>query len=66
MLVRDSEGRLVIISRKDCKNERSYNDKIFNIRLNYLKKFKNVCHISPENIPKELKSQTFLKDSSDD
>jgi hypothetical protein len=42
MLVRDSDGRLIIISRKDCKNETVYNEKLYNIRLNYTRKFKSV------------------------
>ncbi len=42
MLVRDSEGRLIIISRKECKNENVYNDKLFNIRLKYTNKYKNI------------------------
>ena len=42
MLVRDSEGKIIIISRKDCKNETVYNEKIYNIRLSYTKKYKSV------------------------
>jgi hypothetical protein len=42
MLVRDSEGRLIIISRKDCKNENVYNEKLYNIRLDYTKKYKSI------------------------
>ena len=40
MLVRDAEGRIIIVSRKDSKNENVYNEKIYNIRLNYTKNIK--------------------------
>lgn len=42
MIVRDSEGKLIIISRNDCRNETVYNEKLYNIRLTYCKKFKSV------------------------
>jgi|688.fasta_scaffold2435195_2 hypothetical protein len=62
MLVRDSEGRLIIISRKDCKNENVYNEKIYNIRLNYTKKYKSVLINPPKDVPKELISKDFADD----
>lgn len=68
MLVRDSEGRIIIISRKDCKNESVYNEKIYNIRLNYTKKYKSVL-INPKVIaisPKDIKKEKYLKDLTDD
>lgn len=67
MLVRDSEGKIIIISRKDCKNETVYNEKIYNIRLSYTKKYKSVF-INPkiEILNKENNRKTFLKDCSDD
>lgn len=69
MLVRDSEGRLVIVSRKDCKNESVYNEKLYNIRLNYTKKYKSVI-INPK-VPvvinvKSLQNKENLKDFTDD
>lgn len=69
MLVRDSEGRLVIVSRKDCKNERVYNEKLYNIRLNYTKKYKSVI-INPK-VPvlinlTSLKNKENSKDFTDD
>jgi len=69
MLVRDSEGRLVIVSRKDCKNESVYNEKLYNIRLNYTKKYKSVI-INPK-VPvvinvKSLQNNENLKDFTDD
>lgn len=67
MLVRDSEGNLIIISRKDCKNESVYNEKIYNIRLNYSKKYKSVFINSKElALNKDIKKDIFLKDFTDD
>jgi hypothetical protein len=42
MLVRDVDGRLVIIGRNDCKNEQVYNEKIYNSRKDYTRKYKGV------------------------
>ena len=64
MLVRDAEGRIIIVSRKDSKNENVYNEKIYNIRLNYTKKYKSVL-INPKVIaisPKDIKKEKYLKD----
>lgn len=69
MLVRDSEGRLIIISRRDCKNESVYNEKIYNIRLNYTKKYKSVF-INPKCIApvlnKNVEKEKYLKNFTDD
>ena len=61
MLVRDADGKLNIISRKQCKNETVYNEKLFNIRYNYLSKYKSVFL----NPPKVL-TPCVLKNLSDD
>ena len=61
MLVRDSEGKLIIISRKDCKNESVYNEKIYNIRLNFTKKYKSFIINPPKDVPKEF----ILKETDD-
>ena len=42
MIVRDADGKIIIISRKDCRNEKVYNEKLYNIRLEYCKKYKSV------------------------
>ena len=68
MLVRDAEGRIIIVSRKDSKNENVYNEKIYNIRLNYTKKYKSVL-INPKVIaisPKDIKKEKYLKYFTDD
>jgi hypothetical protein len=65
MLVRDSEGRLVIISRKDCKNESVYNEKLYNIRLNYTKKYKSVI-INPKVPVLNKLNKENSKDFTDD
>ena len=42
MLLRNVNERLQIISRKDCKNESEYNKKLYNLRLEYMSKYKSV------------------------
>ncbi len=42
MLLRNVNERLQIISRKDCKNETEYNKKLYNLRLEYMRKYKSV------------------------
>ena len=42
MLVRDINGRMHIISRKDCKSDTDYYQKIYKIRLEYTKQYKSV------------------------
>lgn len=64
MLVRDIEGRIVIISRSDCKNEQVYNNKLFNVRLPFVNKYKNVVLNTPKNI--QQTSILFSKDFADD
>jgi len=67
MLVRDENGKLIIISRSDCKNEYAYNEKIYNIRLNYTKIYKSV--IINTNMPKVYIDDLNiinLKNASDD
>jgi|688.fasta_scaffold2576112_1 hypothetical protein len=42
MLLRNVNERLQIISRKDCKNETEYNKKLYNLRQEYMSKYKSV------------------------
>jgi hypothetical protein len=42
MLVRDITGRLHIISRKDCKNDFDYYQKIAKIRSEFVQQYKSV------------------------
>ena len=42
MLIRNADGRLQIINRKDCKNETDYNQKLFAVRLEYIQKYKSI------------------------
>ena len=46
MLVRDIHGRLHIISRKDCKNDADYYQRLLKIRLEYTKYYKSVTQIN--------------------
>jgi hypothetical protein len=41
MIIRDINGKLNIISKKTSKSNISYYNKIYNIKLEYLNKFKN-------------------------
>lgn len=46
MIVRDSNGKLCIISRKKCKNDVSYYQKLYDIRLEYDKKYpSSIIHV---------------------
>jgi hypothetical protein len=65
MLIRDVNGRIVIISRSECRNEKVYYEKLYNVCLPYTKKYKSIFVNSPkENILS--KKQIFSKDLSDD
>ena len=46
MILRNSEGIIKIISRKDCKNENVYNKKIVEIMNEYTKRYKSVIIMS--------------------
>ena len=46
MLVRDIDGRIHIISRKDSKDDKSYYQKIIQVRSGYMKQYKSVIMIS--------------------
>jgi hypothetical protein len=45
MLLRNVNERLQIISRKSCKNELTYNQKLFKARVEYMQKYKSVILI---------------------
>ncbi len=51
MIIRDINGKINIIIRKDCKNEKVYNQKIYNIMQNYCNKYTNSFLIPPKIIP---------------
>jgi hypothetical protein len=46
MLVRDINGRLNIISRTDCKDDKDYYQKLVRLRLEYTKYYKSVINNS--------------------
>jgi len=54
MIVRDADGKLIIISRNTCKNEAVYKEKLYNIRLGYCKKYKSVLVNNREKPPKDI------------
>ena len=45
MLLRNVNERLQIINRKSCKNEMTYNQKLYKVRLEYMQKYKSVVLI---------------------
>ena len=57
MLVRDITGRLHIVSRKDCKNDADYYQKLVKIRSEYIQNYKSIVHISQS----QYKSLDLLK-----
>ena len=64
MLVRDVEGRINIISRKECKTDLVYYKKLYNIRFAYTKKFNNIIINNPKS--KVSNEQKLQNDFSDD
>ncbi len=46
MLVRDINGRLHIVSRNECKNDKNYYQKLVKLRSEYTKYYKSVIIIS--------------------
>lgn len=46
MILRNSEGVIKIISRKDCKNEHVYNAKIYETMNGYTKIYKSFITVS--------------------
>jgi hypothetical protein len=57
MLIRNADGRLQIINRKDCKNETDYNQKLYAVRLEYMQKYKSI--VSQETNVKPLKKTSL-------
>ena len=56
MLIRDADGNIHIINRSDCKNDMVYYEKIYNIKMDYTKKYKSIVINLPKNI-KEIESK---------
>jgi len=66
MLVRNADGKIVIVSRNNCKNEIVYNEKLYNIRLEFTKKYKSVSLNPPKDSSRLQNQIIFSKDFSDD
>jgi predicted transcriptional regulator len=63
MLVRDVHGRLIIIFRNECKNEKVYNEKIYNLMFEYTNKYKSMITNNPKLINKTpVVSSKYLAD----
>ena len=65
MLVRDLDGKIVIISRKDCINNLDYYSKLFDIRNKYITKFMNKVYLNDNAKYKEDNEQNELIDNSE-
>jgi hypothetical protein len=48
MLVRDVDGKINIISRKNCKNDFVYYKKLYNLRLQYTTKYNSIVINGPK------------------
>jgi hypothetical protein len=59
MIIRDINGKLNIISKKSSKNNISYYNKIYNIKLELLNKYKNGLLLS-----KKTNSELILEQLS--
>jgi hypothetical protein len=69
MLVRDVNGKINIISRKNCKNDSVYYDKLFAVRLEYTKKYKSIIVYPNIHNPKDDQKsnpKVHLNNLSDD
>lgn len=53
MLIRNPEGKLQIINRKDCKNETEYNHKLYKIRLEYSRLYKTIVLHNIEQVSQQ-------------
>jgi len=51
MLTRDISGRLHIVSRKECKNDSDYYQKLVKIRGEYVQHYKSVIRITAATQP---------------
>lgn len=49
MLVRDVDGKINIISRKNCKNDFVYYKKLYNLRLQYTTKYNSIIINAPKD-----------------
>lgn len=57
MIIRDAHGKLFIVNRKDCKNDASYYEKIYEIKKSFVTKFQS-------HIKEKEKSQRYSKQFS--
>ena len=62
MLIRDADGNIHIINRSDCKNDMVYYEKIYNIKMDYTKKYKSIVVNLPKNI-KEIETKNKEQNS---
>jgi hypothetical protein len=61
MIVRDSNGKLCVISRKKCKNDVSYYQKLYDIQLAYEKLYpSSIIHVPKViNVPNKNNYNNF-------
>jgi len=66
MLVRDAQGNLHIVNRKDCKDDRAYYEKIFEIRKTYMSKYPYSVISSSQNELKQSLSHDIDEEDEDE
>jgi hypothetical protein len=67
MLIRDAQGNLHIVNRKDCKDDRAYYEKIFEIRKTYMSKYPySVISTSNQNELKQSLSHDIDEEDEDE
>lgn len=57
MIIRDAHGKLFIVNRKDCKNDVSYYEKIYEIKKSFVTKFQS--DIKQHKKPSQIDSKQF-------
>lgn len=61
MLVRDCNGKIIVVSRETCDTERVYNEKLYNIRIGYTNIFNNCFENTKIYTEKNMKYNKNIK-----
>jgi hypothetical protein len=65
MLVRDCNGKIIIVSKEYCVTEKIFNEKLYNIRLGYIELF-NYCFENNRQTITNNKIKNNINFDSDD
>jgi hypothetical protein len=66
MIIRDADGKICIINRKDCKNDASYYEKIFEIKKSFIQKLETQNQNSKTNVDLKHLSQNIHCEDEDE